>query len=76
MGATSTKEQLITAAIENQDASELRTLLKDLTPDQIRALGKSFATLDDNQCTILHFATWQGMIQFNSDKYHHFIFCL
>lgn len=62
MGATATKEQSITTAIENQDATELRAILRDLTPDQIRAIGKSFATLDDNQCTILHFATWQGKI--------------
>ena len=62
MGAGSSKEQLVTTAIENQDSTELRTILRDLTPEQIRAIGKSFATLDDNQCTILHYATWQGMI--------------
>jgi len=67
MGSALTKEQLITTAIENQDTGELRTILKDLTPDQIRALCKSYATVDENQCTILHYATWQGMI--NSNQY-------
>ena len=62
MGASSTKEQSVTTAIENQDATELRTILRDLTPEQIRTIGKSLATLDDNQCTILHFAAWQGKI--------------
>jgi hypothetical protein len=75
MGATSTKEQLITTAIENQDTTELRTILKDLTPEQIRTISKSFATLDDNQCTILHFATWQGMIQLSSYECRSSGFC-
>jgi hypothetical protein len=61
MGSSSSKEQLITAAIENQDTTELRTILKDLTPEQIRTLCKSYVPLDENQCTILHFATWQGI---------------
>lgn len=67
MGAGSTKEQLITTAIENQDAAELRSVLRDLTPEQIRAIGKSLATLDDNECTILHFAVWQGNLGGKND---------
>jgi len=59
MGLASTKEQSVTTAIENQDVTELRTIMRDLTPEQIRTLGKSLATLDENQCTILHYATWQ-----------------
>ena len=66
MGSTSSKEQAVATALENQDASELRTILKDLTSEQIRNLCKSYVPLDENQCTILHYATWQGMINFNS----------
>ena len=60
MGAASSKEQLIVAAIENQDTSELRTIMKDLVPEQIRTICKSFVPGDENQCTILHYAAWQG----------------
>jgi len=60
MGGAGSREQSLTKAIENQDATELRTILKDLTPEQIRALIKSIATIEENQCTILHYATWQG----------------
>jgi hypothetical protein len=67
MGSALSKEQLISTAIENQDVAELRTILKDLTPEQIRALCKSYVPTDDTQCTILHFAAWQGMI--NSHRY-------
>jgi hypothetical protein len=65
MGSASTKEQLITTAIENQDTTELRTILKDLTPEQIRAICKSYATVEENPCTILHYATWQGIKDLN-----------
>jgi hypothetical protein len=76
MGAAiATKEQLLTTAIENQDTGELRTILKDLTPEQIRALCKSYATTDDNQCTILHYATWQGMIKFKLILIVNNLFC-
>jgi hypothetical protein len=61
MGSTLSKEQLVATALENQDASELRTILKDLTPEQIRALCKSYVPSDETQCTILHYAAWQGM---------------
>ncbi len=61
MGSTLSKEQLIATALENQDAAELRTILKDLTPEQIRALCKSYVPTDETQCTILHCAAWQGM---------------
>jgi hypothetical protein len=64
MGLTSSKEQAVATALENQDTSELRTILKDLTSEQIRNLCKSFVPSDENQCTILHFATWQGRINF------------
>ena len=66
MGAASSKEQLIVAAIENQDTSELRTILKDLVPEQIRTICKSFVPGDENQCTILHYAAWQGERRFTS----------
>jgi len=59
MGSALSKEQLVATALENQDASELRTILKDLTPEQIRALCKSFVPTDETQCTILHYAAWQ-----------------
>lgn len=59
MGASSSKEQIVVKAIENQDASELRSILKDLSADEIRALCKAYVPDDENQCTILHYATWQ-----------------
>jgi len=59
MGSSTSKEQSITTAIENQDTGELRTALKDLTPEQIRDVCKSVVPGDENQCTILHYATWQ-----------------
>lgn len=59
MGGSASREQALTKAIENQDPTELRSILRDLTPEQIRALIKSIATVEENQCTILHFATWQ-----------------
>lgn len=67
MGSLTSKEQTITTAIENQDASELRTILKDLTSDEIRNICKSYVPFDENQCTILHYATWQGTIGSNLD---------
>ena len=60
MGSVVSREQAVATAIENQDASELRTILKDMTPEQISALCVSNVPEDENQCTILHFATWQG----------------
>lgn len=60
MGVAASKEQQVTTALENQDAGELRTVLKDMTSEQIRALCKSFVPSDENECTILHFAVWQG----------------
>ncbi len=62
MGFMSSKEQLITKAIENQDIDAVKTLIKDLTPEQTKAMCKSLVPGNINQCTILHFATWQGMI--------------
>jgi len=59
MGSSSSKEQSLAVAIENQDIGELRNILKGLTPDQIRTLCKSYVPGDENQCTILHYATWQ-----------------
>jgi len=59
MGATASKEQQVATALENQDAGELRTLLKDMTSEQIRALCKSYVPSDDNEYTILHYAVWQ-----------------
>lgn len=60
MGSIYSKEYLVTMAIEKQDASELRTILKDLKPDQIRDLSKAMIPGDENECTILHYAAWQG----------------
>ncbi|CAF1678437.1 unnamed protein product, partial [Adineta ricciae] len=59
MGATASKEQAVATALENQDAGELRTILKDLTPEQIRTLCKTYVPSDENQCTVLHYAVWQ-----------------
>lgn len=59
MGATASKEQAVATALENQDASELRGILKDMTSEQIRALCKSYVPSDENECTVLHYAVWQ-----------------
>ena len=66
MGATASKEQAVATALENQDASELRTILKDLTPEQIRTLCKTYVPSDENQCTVLHYAVWQGNTNFEN----------
>ncbi|UJR35902.1 hypothetical protein I4U23_028645 [Adineta vaga] len=59
MGATASKEQAVATALENQDASELRTILKDMTSEQIRTLCKTYVPSDENECTVLHYAVWQ-----------------
>ncbi|CAF0906949.1 unnamed protein product [Adineta steineri] len=59
MGASVTKEQAVTTALENQDVGELRAALRDMTAEQIRALCKSYVPSDENECTIIHYATWQ-----------------
>jgi len=59
MGSTTSTEQAVATALENQDVSELRTILRDLSPEQIRALCASYVPGDENQCTILHLASWQ-----------------
>jgi hypothetical protein len=61
MGLTSSKEQLMVKAIENQDVEAVKILIKDLTEEQIRMICKSLVPGNENQCTILHYATWQGM---------------
>ena len=60
MGSTLSTEQAVANALESQDVSELRTILRDLTPEQIRTLCASCVPGDENQCTILHLASWQG----------------
>jgi hypothetical protein len=61
MGSTSSKEQLMVKAIENQNVEAVKILIKDLTEEQIRMICKSLVPGNENQCTILHYATWQGM---------------
>ena len=69
MGLALNKEQAIISAIENQDVTEFRTVLRDLTPEEIRALCKSNVPSIDSQYTILHYATWQGMMKLHSNSY-------
>ncbi|CAF4600373.1 unnamed protein product, partial [Rotaria magnacalcarata] len=64
MGGVASKDQLIINALENQDAGELRTVLKDLSTEEIRNICKAYIPDDENQCTVLHYAIWQGMIQY------------
>jgi hypothetical protein len=61
MGSTSSKEKLMTKAIENQDINAIEILIKDLKREEICILCKSLVPGDKNQCTILHYAIWQGM---------------
>ena len=60
MGLNSTKEQSIVTAIETHDSNSLRTVLKDSTIEEIQALCKALVSVGENQCTLLHYATWQG----------------
>lgn len=60
MGSSLSAEQSVVKALESQNVSELRTILRDLSPEQIRALCASPVPDDENQCTILHLAAWQG----------------
>ncbi|CAF3888873.1 unnamed protein product [Rotaria sordida] len=59
MGFGLSKLQLMVKAIENQDASELRTVIKDLSSIEIRNLCKSYVPSDEYLCTILHYVAWQ-----------------
>ncbi|CAF3036403.1 unnamed protein product [Rotaria socialis] len=59
MGAVVSKDQSVITALENQDAGELRTALKDLTTAELRNVCKAYIPDDENQCTVLHYATWQ-----------------
>ncbi len=61
MGSSPSKEQLMAKAIENQDLNALKVLIGDLTHEQMCIMCKSVVLEDENQCTILHFAAWQGM---------------
>jgi hypothetical protein len=60
MGSTPSKEQLMAKAIENQDLNAVKVLVEDLTHEQMRIMCKSLVPGDENKCTILHYATWQG----------------
>ena len=35
--------------------------MNDLTPEQMHLMCKSLVPGDENKCTILHYATWQGI---------------
>jgi len=59
MGFGVSKEQLISNAIENQDVSELRLQMKDLTPEQLRQIFIQPVPGEENQYTLLHYAAWQ-----------------
>jgi hypothetical protein len=59
--STLSKEQLITKAIDNQDIDSLQTLIQDLTNEEMKIMCKSLVPANENQCTILHYVTWQGI---------------
>ena len=65
MGLTASKEQLLARAIDNQDIDTVKAFIKDSTPEQVRVMCKSLVPGNENKCTILHYATWQGMINSN-----------
>jgi hypothetical protein len=60
MGLTLSKEQLMVKTIENQDIDALKTLTKEAKREGMQILCKTLVPKDKNQCTILHYATWQG----------------
>ena len=61
MGLSSTKEQLVAKAIENEDLNAVTDLVEELTPEEMRLMCKSLVPGDEHQCTILHYAAWQSM---------------
>jgi hypothetical protein len=66
MGSTTSKEQLMAKAIENYDIGEMKVLMKDLTIEQKHSMCKSLVPGNANQCSILHYAVWQGRM----NKFH------
>lgn len=62
MGLSSSKEQMMAKAIESQDLDAVKALIKELGPESMRLMCKSVVPDNENQCTMLHYATWQGRI--------------
>jgi hypothetical protein len=62
MGSTSSKEYLMAKAIENHDIDYMKILMKDLTTQQKHMLCNSLVPKNENQCTIFHYAIWQGRL--------------
>ena len=62
MGTASSKVQTLKAAIERQDINAVKAIIRDSTSEQVSLLCKSLVPGNDHQCTMLHYATWQGMI--------------
>lgn len=60
MGLLPSKEELMITAIEKQDIGAMKALIKDSTPAQVTAMCKYVLPKEQNRCTILHYATWQG----------------
>ena len=60
MGSTPSKEQLMAKAIDSQDLSAIKVLVDELTHEQMSMMCKALVPGDENKCTILHYATWQG----------------
>lgn len=60
MGLSASKEQLMAKAIENQDLDAVKSLIQELGPEATRLMCKSVVPDNENQCTMLHYATWQG----------------
>ncbi|CAF1027282.1 unnamed protein product [Adineta steineri] len=59
MGFMSSKEQSMAKAIENQDIEGLKTMIRGYTSEEMHTICKSLVPGNNNQCTMLHFATWQ-----------------
>jgi cob(I)alamin adenosyltransferase len=62
MGTASSQEQSLKAAIERQDINAVKTIIRDSTSEQVSLLCNSLVPGNDQQCTMLHYAAWQGMI--------------
>ena len=69
MGSTPSKEQLMAKAIENQDLPAIKVLIEELTGEQMSMMCKTLVPGDENKCTILHYATWQGRRYKFNEKY-------
>jgi hypothetical protein len=62
MGVNFSREDAMKRAIEQQDINTVKTILEGLTTENASHLCQSLVSRNAHQCTLLHYATWQGTI--------------